>query len=301
MKNPNICLVGGGHGLSTVLESIRDFDYISAIVAVTDSGGSTGTIRTKFECPAIGDIRKCLNTLGDEHLRDIFERRIRDYGDCVGNLIIASLIKLYDFNTAIKIMHKLLGLKETHRVIPVSLDNFDICGTYRNNKEIKKETDFNQIEKVEKVELKPIPTANTEAIEAIRQSDFVIICPGSFFTSILANLLVPGIAKEINKKEIVWIVNLMQQYGETIGMDINDHANYLLKFVDHLDFVLVNNGKPSANELKNYESYLIPLMNINKQTSIKHIIEDDFTKSTEESLIHSSAKLNKFLEKILHE
>jgi uncharacterized cofD-like protein len=301
MNKHKILCVGGGHGLSTILYAIKDFTYITGIVAVTDTGGSTGKIRSKFDCPAIGDLRICLNALSNNQLREIFERRIRDYGDCVGNLIIASLIKLYDFDTAIKIMHKLLGLKETHRIIPVSLDNFNICGTYRNKKEIKKETDFIEENKIEEVNLSPVPKANAEAIEAIQQSDYIIISPGSFFTSILANLLIPEIAKEINKKCVIWIVNAMQQYGETIGMNTEDHADYLLKYINHIDYAIVNNIKPSDNDLKQYESYLIPLVNLNERANIKHIIFTDLIKNSPNGIVHSPYKVSKILKEILNE
>ncbi len=300
MRKTKLCLLGGGHGLSTVLLAMKEYTYLSAIVAVTDAGGSTGKIRNKFDCPAIGDIRRCLNSLADKQLKDIFERRIKDYGDCVGNLIIASLIKLYDFDTAIKIMHKLLGLSDNHKIIPVSLDNFDICGEYQNNKIIRKETDFNNIEKIEKVWLDPTPSANPEALEAIVNSDYVIIAPGSFFTSILANFLVPQICKEINKKKIIWIANAMQQFGETVGMDINDHAEYLLKYINHIDYAVVNSTKPEAEILaKHYESYLMPLYSLSAHPAIKNIIESDMIKYNENGVVHSPFKTTKIIKKII--
>lgn len=300
MKKIKLSLIGGGHGLSTILYSVKDFSYLSAIVAVTDTGGSTGKIRVKFDCPAIGDIRKCIDVLGNVQLKDIFERRIRDYGDCVGNLLIASLIKLYDFDTAIKIMQKLLGLKETHRILPVSLDSFDINGTYRNKKIITKETDFDEEEKIDKVWLNPIPKPNPEALEAIKNSDYVIIVPGSFFTSILATLLVPQIAEEINQKKVIWFVNVIQQYGETIGMDGESHADYLLQFINHIDFAIVNNTRPSEEVLKKYESYLMPIIHLAKRDNIANIIETDLIKYNERGAVHSPQKVFKVLRKILN-
>lgn len=303
MKNTKIVAIGGGHGLSTILHTLKDFTYLSAIVTVTDSGGSTGKIRTSFNCPAIGDIRRCLDTLGNEKMKDIFERRIKDYGDCVGNLIIASLVKLYDFNTAIKIMHKLLGLKETHNIYPVSLQSFNICGEYLNTKIITKETDFNQEEKIKKIWLNPNPNGNPEAIEAIKNSNVIIICPGSFFTSILSNLLIPEIAEEINKKKIIWFVNAMQQFGETIGMDANEHANYLLKSINHVDYAIINTGIPSGELYKQFEypSYLMPLNYIRPTNEIKHIIYDDLIKVNENGIVHSPIKTLKVLRRILNE
>lgn len=300
MKKTKLCLLGGGHGLSTILYAVQDFAYISAIVAVTDTGGSTGKIRTKFECPAIGDMRLCLSVLGNSQMKDIFERRIKDYGDCVGNLIIASLIKLYDFDTAIKIMHKLLGVKETHQILPVSLDSFDICGSYRNKKLINKETEFIEEDKVENVWLNPIPKPNPEVIEAIRESNYVIIAPGSFFTSILANLLVPEIAEEIKKKKIIWFVNTMQQVGETIGMDAKAHADYLLQYLDHIDVAIINNSEPSEEMLKSYEGYLMPITYLQSKPEIKKIISTDLIKFNERGIVHSPSKVIKVLRRLLN-
>jgi uncharacterized cofD-like protein len=296
-------LIGGGHGLSTLLGGMKEFEHLTAIVDVTDSGGSTGKLRNKFDCPAMGDIRICLNSLGDAKLKDIFERRIKDYGDCVGNLIIASLIKLYDFNTAIKIMHKLLGLKDTHRIIPVSLEIFDIRGQYRNGKIVKTENEFIEEDKIEKVWLEPKSKINPEVIQVIKECDYVIIAPGSFYTSILVNFLLPEIATEINKKKIIWIINAMQQLGETIGMDANEHASVLLRYIDHIDYALINNTRPSEEELKkyNYEGYLMSLLHLDKNEKIKHIIEKDLIKYSSIGIIHSPNKVKRVLKEIIND
>lgn len=301
MYNKKIVLIGGGHGLSGLLNGMKEFKYLTAIVDVTDSGGSTGKLRKKFDCPAMGDIRICLDALADEKSRDIFERRIKDYGDCVGNLIIASLIKLYDFETAIKIMHKLLGLNENHKVLPISYDIFDIQGEYRNGKRVKTESEFIEEDKLDKVWIEPKAETNKEAIEAIKKSDWIIIAPGSFYTSILVNFLLPEIANETNKKKIIWIVNTMQQRGETIGMDANEHATTLLRYIDHIDYALVNITKPTEEELKkhNYEGYLMPLLHLDKNEKIKHIIEKDFIRYLNDGIAHSPNKIKRVLREII--
>ena len=303
MNKNKICLIGGGHGLSGILGGMKEYSYLSAVVDVTDAGGSTGKLRNKFNCPAMGDIRICLDSLGDAKLKDIFERRIKDYGDCIGNLIIASLIKLYDFDTAIKIMHKLLGLKDTHRIIPISLDIFDVQGEYRSGKIVKKENEFIEEDKIEKVWIEPKGKVNPEAIQAIKECDYVIVAPGSFYTSILINFLLPEISEEVNKKKIIWIVNTMQQKGETIGMDANEHAAVLLRYLDHIDYVLVNNTKPLESELKiaNYEGYLMPLLHLDKNDKIKHIIEKDLIKYNALGVVHSPNKVKRILREIIHD
>lgn len=285
------CIIGGGHGLSTLLTAMKEFPNLRIIIDVTDSGGSTGTLRKAFDCPAMGDMRRCLSELGDEQLRAVAETRIRKYGDCVGNLIISSLAKLYSFEEAIKLYHSLLGVPETQRVMPVSLENSNLYGLYENGKEVHSEDAFTLVEKIKDVWLHPVIKPNPEAIDAIEESDIVIIAPGSFFTSILTNFLVPGIAEATNqgkKKKIIWIVNLMQSKGETIGMDLNDHYTFLSKYVVP-NIVLVNSEKPDPKIIsKFYEGYLMPLTQFHS-SGIK-VIYDNYLEYDEECGIKHNAE-----------
>lgn len=303
--NRIICLIGGGHGVSNILRGMKKFDNLRIISAVTDRGGSTGKLRAKMNVPAMGDLRLIMTTLGDEKLRDIFETRIPQYKDCVGNLIFSSLIKLYSFDEAVKIVHGMLGVSENHRVIPVSLDNFDLYAEYVDGKKAKNETEFIHTERIEKVWIESNIKPNPGAITAIKESSIVIISPGSFYTSIIANLLIPDIAKEISRKTVIWIPNLIQQQGETIGLDLEDHFNILSKYL-RIDTVIANNAKPDIDILKeNYEGYLMPILvtegfrkrlSDNKINLIESDLIDD---NNEDSITHDYNQVYEIVKGIL--
>jgi uncharacterized cofD-like protein len=294
MNNKSIItIIGGGHGMSNLLKGLRKFKNLRIITAVTDSGGSTGVLRTTFNCPAMGDIRLVLSTLGNDKIKDIFEYRIPKYKDCVGNLIISSLIKLYSFNEAIKIIHDLLGIPEEQQIIPSSLDNAQLCGEYDDGFTVNKESDFTHTGKITNLWMNPELRVNPEAIKSIKESDYVIISPGSFFTSILASIILPGMAKEINKKTVIYIANILQQQGETIGLDLEGHFNWLNKYIK-IDYLIVNNGTPTEKIMQSeYESYLMP---VTLSTAFKDILGKKNIKCIEGDLIDNNKK-----ETILHD
>lgn len=300
MHKHRFCVIGGGHGLAQILKGLKLFTYLDIICDVTDSGGSTGTIREKMTLPAMGDMRLVMSTLADDKIKEILEYRISKYKDCVGNLLIASLSQLHGFQEAIDIVHDMLGLSENHRILPVSLDCFDIQGRYIDGSTAKKESELIQNNKLEKVWLNPIPKANPEALKAIDRSDYVIIAPGSFYSSIMANILVPHVADKISKKKIIWICNLLQQEGETIGMDLEEHCHVLCRELDHIDYAVVNTKKPSIEVIKNnYPGFIMSLHHLKSCEKINHIIEDDILIENEKMVMHSPEKIHDIIRKIL--
>lgn len=299
MSKKTLTILGGGRGLSIVLEGVKNFKNLNIIVGVADSGGSTGKLRKTFNCPAMGDIRRCVSMLGDTKLKSFLEYRIPKYKDCVGNLIIASLTKLYSFEVAIKVYQKLAKASPKHNIIPVSLDNFNIQAEYKNGTITKKETEFNKEEKINKVWLSPIPKPNSIAIKAIKNSEWIIISPGSFYTSIISNLLVPGISDEINKKKIIWIANLMQQKGETVDMFLQEHYNNLIKYIKHIDVAIINIENPDKEFLKkNYKDYLMPLLHF-EDKNVPTIIEDKLIKYKNTTIIHNSGKVYNIIKNLI--
>ena len=283
MINKKFAILGGGHGLSNVLQALKFEKNIKAIVSTANSGGSTGKLRKTFNCPAMGDIRKCLSTLSDSPMVDLFEKRT-DNNDCIGNLIIGGLAKLYYFDYAIKKAHKILEIPETKKVIPISLDNYDIQSKYQNGKICKNEVEFNQIDKIEKIWLNPIPKANPEALQALKEADYVILAPGSFYTSVLVNLEIPEIKNILKFKPVIWIANLMQEKYETLNYTLLDLYNLLLTYC-HIDVVIMNNRIPTKNMLLNYKDYLKPLLKLNLKNI--SIIKSPLLKCENKILTHS--------------
>ncbi len=236
-RGPHVVAIGGGKGLSTALLAIQRYaGRIDAIVTVADDGGSSGRLAPGLEIPPPGDIRKCLIALTPEDSvwKDLFEYRFEGAdvsGHSLGNLILASLADLTgDFGAALRSAEKLLGTVGS--VIPVSAERLHIEAV------VDGKTVDGQVAlalsrgAVEKMRLTPAEaTASSQALEAIVAADQIVIGPGSLYTSVLATLLVPGIAEAINVStaRLVYVANVSTQDGETLGMDCANHLDALIR------------------------------------------------------------------------
>ncbi len=236
-KGPHVVAIGGGKGLATALRAVQRYaGRIDAIVTVADDGGSSGRLAPGLEIPPPGDIRKCLIALTPEDSvwRDLFEYRFEGAdvkGHSLGNLIIASLADLTgDFRSALRAAEKLLGTVGS--VIPASSQRLHI------EADVAGRTVHGQVElalsrgPVESMRLVPQEAQASEpAIEAIAAADQIVLGPGSLYTSVLASLLVPGIAEAVNQSpaRLVYVANVSTQDGETLGMDCADHLDALIR------------------------------------------------------------------------
>lgn len=235
-RGPHVVAIGGGTGLAAALRSIlRYAGRIDAIVTVADDGGSSGRLAPHLEIPPPGDIRKCLVALTPEDSiwRQLFEYRFEGAdvsGHSLGNLIIASLADLEgDFAAALKAAERLLGTVGS--VIPVSAERLHIEAVVDGNGIDGQVALALSRGNVDQMRLIPATAeATTEALEAIASADQIVIGPGSLYTSLLATLLVPGIAEAINLSEarLVYVANLSTQDGETLDMDCADHLDALI-------------------------------------------------------------------------
>lgn len=292
--NDKLVLLGGGHGLSNILSALKNSSNIKAIVNCADSGSSTGKLRDIFNIPAMGDIRKCLSILSNSPIAEAFEMRTKD-NDCIGNLIISSLAELYDFKYAVNQCHNILGIKNNKKIIPISLDNYNIQGKYKSGKICKCESDFNSIERIEESWLRPNPTPNEEALQAIKEADYVILAPGSFYTSILVNLKITEISKLLKFKPVIWIANLMQEKYETKDYNLLDLYN-ILSIYTHIDIAIINNRIPTKSMLKNYENYLKPLTNLKLDIPI---IRESLLICKDNILIHNKRNTYKAIQEAI--
>jgi uncharacterized cofD-like protein len=215
---------------------------ISAIIAMTDDGLSTGRIRKDFKVLPSGDIRKCLIALSDENssISKIFNYRFQKSrglkGHSLGNLIILALEKIYgNYQKAIIEASKLLQIHG--QIIPSTFEDCQLGGTLKNNKNIVGERKLflsgmkNKIQKVWLVPKKVI--ANPKAILEIKKADLIILGPGSLYTSIIPNLLINEISKAIfnNKKALkIYICNVSTERGETQGFGVIDHIKKIIEY-----------------------------------------------------------------------
>ncbi len=256
-KGPKIVAVGGGTGLSTVLEGLKEYtSNITAIVTVADEGGSSGRLREEFGILPPGDIRNCLVSLAEapQLMRDLFQYRFKEgngiKGHSFGNLFITAMTQITgSFKDAVKESSIVLAIRG--RVIPSSLDKIQLKAEYSDGSEKIGEDKIPDDEKaIKRICLLPQDAKpNPEAVEALRSADIIILGPGSLFTSIIPNLLMEEISNEISGRDVtkLYICNVMTQHGETDGFTAADHLKIL---IDHCGKGVVNCCLVSSGRLQ---------------------------------------------------
>ena len=263
-KGPKVVAVGGGHGLSTILEGLKEYTAnITAIVTVADEGGSSGRLREEFGILPPGDIRNCLVSLAEapQLMRDLFQYRFESgdgiKGHSFGNLFITAMTQIAgSFKDAVEESSKVLAIRG--QVIPSSLDGIRLKAKYSDGTvkegEDKIPDEGKSIKRIELMPKEAVP--NPEAIEAIREAEIIVFGPGSLFTSIIPNLLIRDISEEIARRNVmkVYLCNVMTQSGETDGFTAADHLKML---IDHskkktANCCLINSGRLEYRLLLKY-------------------------------------------------
>lgn len=241
-RGPRVVAVGGGTGLSALLSGIKAYtSNITAIVTVTDTGGSSGRLREEMDMLPPGDIRNCLVALADAGplIRDLFQYRFKDgeglKGHSFGNLFITALSKVTgDFEKAVAESSKVLAIRG--RVIPSTLEKVTLVGEFLDGASIEGETNITDAQKpLRNIRIKPENCrACPEALDAIENADLIILGPGSLYTSILPNLLIRDIYDAILNADAykLYVNNVMTQPGETDGFSAWDHLRVLLEHTD---------------------------------------------------------------------
>jgi len=232
---PYVVALGGGHGLSKILEAAQQYaGKIAAIVTTADNGGSSGRIIGPMKIPPPGDIRRCLLALSSNPtvFGELFGHRFDSAdvaGHSLGNLMLAAMADLTgDFSMALRLAEDELGA--CGRVHPVALEALRLCATIdgrRVHGQVSVERDSGQVESLwlEPTEVR----ANPAAVAAIVEADHIVLAPGSLYTSLLSTLVVPGIADAINaaRGRLLYVANLTTQAHETQGMSGEDHVQTL--------------------------------------------------------------------------
>ena len=248
---PKIVVLGGGTGIFPCLRGFRDADCdVTAIVTVADDGGSSGRLRKDYHIHPPGDIRNCLVALsqGDALLQELMNYRFEDSilkGHCFGNLLIAVLTRLTgDFRQAVGETCRILGVKG--RVLPSTETRVVLVAAHPDGTKSTGEQRISRSGKpIVLMELRPTPPAISPEIEgALAEADLVVIGPGSLYTSLIPNLLVPGMSRAISdgKAAVVLVANLMTQPGESDDLDLGAHIRTLFEVsgLRRLDAVVVN-------------------------------------------------------------
>jgi len=271
-----VVVIGGGTGLSTLLRGLKYFvpdiiQDLTAIVTVSDNGGSTGILRKELNIPAPGDVRNCITALAEDEniLTKVMQYRFEEgeglKGHSFGNLFLTVLTKITgDFLEAIEITSKILKIKG--HIIPSTDSMVNLVAEFTDGNIIKGEVEITEygrklIAKIKRIWLEPEDVrAPQKAVDSILDADTIILGPGSLFTSIIPNLLIKDIRDAVlNSKAFkLYTCNVMTQYGETDGFTASDHAKALNKIVAgdeesiFLNAVLLNTTIPPDEVLKRY-------------------------------------------------
>ncbi|MFH2144734.1 MAG: gluconeogenesis factor YvcK family protein [Candidatus Omnitrophota bacterium] len=263
-RGPKIVVIGGGTGLSVLLQGLKAYtSNLTAIVTVSDDGGSSGRLRQQFNMLPPGDIRNCLVALADAEplMRNLFQFRFGEgtelAGHNFGNLFITAMTKLVgDFDKAIKESSKVLAIRG--QVIPSTLKRVVLIAEHKDGTKTIGETKISKsTSPIAKVFLKPdncMPT--DDALEAILNAEAIIVGPGSLYTSILPNLVIKNIPEAIEKSEAVkiFVCNVMTQSGETDNYSAYDHIQAIQKHTKCkiVDYCIINTGVIPEDFLKKY-------------------------------------------------
>jgi len=272
-----VVAIGGGTGLSTLLKGLKHFDRqgayrdpqsgreitvgdLTAIVTVTDDGGSSGRLRKEFGILPPGDIRNCLVALSEDEelLSQLFQYRFKSgaglEGHNFGNLFVAALTAITgDFAMAVKVSSAILKTRGV--IYPSTVSNVQLEALMDDGSRVRGETTITRSKQhvVELFMIPPDAQPLPQALEAIANADLITLGPGSLYTSLISNLIVSGIPQAIAASSAVkiFVCNLMTQANESLGLTAADHLRAL---DDHaksqiFDYALLNT-RPVSDELK---------------------------------------------------
>lgn len=265
--------LGGGTGLSTLLAGLKQLvgksdlpvwiEGLSAIVTVSDDGGSSGRLRDELQMLPPGDIRNCIVALSEDSslLSRLFRHRFRGDGELgghsFGNLFLAALTEVTgDFTEAIRLSSEVLASKG--HIYPATISDVHLVAELEDGSIVHGETQISGTRKairnlrLEPQKCLPLP----QALRALRSADVITVGPGSLYTSILPNLLVAQMARVIGESKAtkIYVSNLMTQPGETDGYTAQEHLEVIKKYAPeiHFDFVVVNDRRISEGQAQLY-------------------------------------------------
>jgi uncharacterized cofD-like protein len=270
----NLVAIGGGTGLSTLLAGLKcmvrepaeDDMWIatlSAIVTVSDDGGSSGRLRDELQMLPPGDIRNCMIALSEDStlLSRLFRHRFRGQGELgghsFGNLFLAALTEVTgDFTEAVRLSSEVLASKG--RIFPATISDVRLVAELEDGNVVRGETQISASRApirhlhLEPEQCLPLP----EALQAIRSANVITVGPGSLYTSILPNLLVARVAAAIGESHAtkIFICNLMTQPGETDNYTARQHLETVNSYAPEIrfDFVIVNDRRITKEQEQRY-------------------------------------------------
>jgi uncharacterized cofD-like protein len=302
-KKIKVVCFGGGTGLPALLTNLKDNPWleITAIVNVTDTGGSSGELKDRFGILPPGDVLKCLLALSrQEGARELLLKRIRNSeynGHTGGNILLLGLEKVYgNFTGAIEALSQLLSVQG--KVIPVTLESSTLCAEYADGSVYRGETSvdmgIHEGKKLSRLFLDRVVSVSIQAEKAIQEADMFCVGPGSFYTSILPNFLPLGVSDVMRraKGKIIYIANLLTEGKGMQGIRLDDIVATAEKYIGRpVDHVVANHHLPSDRELldRYAEENKYPLIPRNAEIDSRFVLADLWLDKT--IARHDSARL----------
>jgi len=295
-NRPKVVVIGGGTGIFSVLSGLKDYPVdLSAVVSMADSGGSTGRLREEFGVLPPGDIRMALVALSEprQTLAQLFTYRFagQSLNHSFGNLFLVALADIKGgFANGIHEATRILGAKG--RVFPVTLDNVHLRAKLENDQVIEGEANIDCPKhdgslRIEQLYYDKPCRVNPEAAQVIREADLVVIGPGDLFSSIIPNLIVPGIKESLaeSKAQKLYFCNLMTKFGETNDFRGEDFVWELEKYLkpNIFDWIIFNNHLPDRERVKKYEKENSKVVEYSIEALKNHqarILEKDLIRSS---------------------
>lgn len=259
-RGPRVVALGGGTGQSTLLRGLKQHtSNITAIVSVADDGGSSGMLRQEMGIAPVGDIRNCIAALADAEptMTRLLQYRFPTEpdadpgvgGHAFGNLLIAALSDIaQDFEEGVRLTNRVLAVRG--QVLPVAAEPITLHAELGDGTELVGQSRIMGTRGIRRVWISPASVVpNTDALEAIHNAELVVIGPGSLYTSLLPNLLVPGVLAALEQTTAlrVFVANVATQVGETEGYTLSEHIAALhAHHVGHVVDVVVANSNTRA-------------------------------------------------------
>ncbi|MDP4007339.1 MAG: YvcK family protein [bacterium] len=261
-KQSHIVVIGGGTGTYTVLSGLKKHPvHLTAIVSMADDGGSTGVLRDELGVLPPGDVRQCLVALSTS---DLLMRELMNYrfqsgrlkGHSFGNILLSALEKTTgSFDAAVEKASQILRLEG--EVVPATLSKVRLFASMKKGKILRGQKNIHNamLRGLQRIFLSPCAKANSKALSAIQKADIIVLGPGDFYSSLVPNLLVKGIALAIQKSKAkkIYVCNLMTKASHTDEWSVSDYTKKLEYYLGcSFDIIIYNSKKPENSLVRKY-------------------------------------------------
>jgi len=303
-NSKKIVIFGGGTGISSILSGLKLFPVdVTAVIAVSDDGSSTGVLKEELDIPAVGDLGKVLLSMAnvDDDFIDLLSYRFHKTGSLqnhpVRNIMLAALIDLKgNLTEAAKYMGNLLRVRGT--VLPLTEEKVELVGHGKEGDYLGEVAVGQNIRDIDYITYDHPIKVNSEVVEKVLEADMIILSSGSLYTSIIPHLLSSTVKEALyaSSAPIMYIANLVTQPGETDGYSVSDHIKVLNRYLGKrkVDIVLANNGTVSSEIADRYKTtenkYLVDLDVDKVRAQGAQIIADDVIRIEKGTMVHDEIK-----------